>query len=131
MRAPPPSGPLIAKSGPGNRCLLKSSRHSIPNLRIRKPIPSSQAIATLDQPAGIARLDERETRAEDETASQKDHGVDRSDREIGLPRARVESRLIPIAGIDPSQEKGAKEQHLGRQKQPHPGNCRLLLVACA
>src|ERR1700704_4666590 len=31
--------------GPGNRCLLKSSRHSIPNLRIRKPIPSSQAIA--------------------------------------------------------------------------------------
>jgi hypothetical protein len=87
--------------------------------------------ATLDQPAGIARLDERETRAEDETASQQDHGVDRSDREIGLPRARVESCLIPMAGIDPSQEKGAKEQHLGRQKQPHPGNCRLLLVSCA
>ena len=41
--------------------------------------------AALDQTAGIVRLDERETRAEDETASQQDHGVDRSDREIGLP----------------------------------------------
>ena len=55
--------------------------------------------AALDQTAGIVRLDERETRAEDETASQQDHGVDRSDREIGLPRARIESRLIPMAGI--------------------------------
>jgi hypothetical protein len=87
--------------------------------------------AALDEPAAIPGFDEGDTRAEDETASQQDHGVDHSNREIGLSRGRIEPSLVPVAGIDPGQEKRAEEQHLGRQKQPHPGDGRLRLMACA
>ena len=87
--------------------------------------------AALDQPAAVPRLDEGETRAIDQAAGQQDHGVDRADGELSLLSARIETRRVPVAAIDPTQENRAEEQHFGREEQPHAGDRGPGLVAGA
>jgi hypothetical protein len=77
---------------------------------------------------GCYPLDESDTHAIYEAARNEDHSVDCTDGETSLLRSCIKPRLIPMAGIDPGEEKRAKEQDLGREEQPHPSDCCFRLM---
>jgi hypothetical protein len=85
----------------------------------------------LYKPPAVPAFDEDDTGAVDKTACQQNDGVGRPDRKIGLLCARIETDLVPVAGIDPGQEQGAEKQYLRCKEEPHPGNRRLGLVSRA
>src|ERR1700732_5438120 len=112
MRAPPPTGPLMAKPGPREQMLVEIVAPIDAELENEKGDAEYPGCgAALDEPAAIPGLDEGDTRAIYEAADHQNHGVDRADCELGVLGAGIEPSLVPVAGIESGGGTGGRREH--------------------